>query len=87
MASKHFDANATNRVILCSDGVANVDTHQEAERLFSHDLTASLQVIARDVNPSIVRSYCLLGSLVTRATQLSTTRLRKSRQASCVTIL
>ena len=118
MASAAFDPDATNRVILCSDGVANVgrtgpdsimeqikehakdgiylttvgfgmgnyndilmeqladsgdgfyayvDTFKEAERLFVHDLTSSLQVIARDAkiqvefNPDIVSRYRLIG--------------------------
>ncbi len=118
MASRAFDPRALNRVILCSDGVANVgrtgpdsileeirrhaeggiylttvgfgmgnyndvlmeqlanngdgfyayvDDIREAERLFVHNLTSTLQVIARDAkvqvafNPQVVRSYRLLG--------------------------
>jgi Ca-activated chloride channel family protein len=118
MASQAFDPEATNRVILCSDGVANVghtgpdsileqirqhakegiyltsvgfgmgnyndilmeqladngdgfyayvDTLKEAERVFVHDLTSTLQVIARDAkiqvdfNPAIVSRYRLIG--------------------------
>jgi Ca-activated chloride channel family protein len=117
-ASEAFDPEATNRVILCSDGVANVgrtgpnsileqirdyarrgiylttmgfgmgnyndvlmeqladsgdgfyayvDTLKEAERVFVHDLTSTLQVIARDakvqvdVNPAVVSRYRLIG--------------------------
>ena len=117
-AAAAFDPEAINRVILCSDGVANVgntgpasilgqirdyagrdiylttvgfgmgnyndvlmeqladdgdgfyayvDTLQEAERVFVHDLTSTLQVIARDAkvqvdfNPEVVRSYRLIG--------------------------
>ncbi|MDY7079033.1 MAG: von Willebrand factor type A domain-containing protein [Chloroflexota bacterium] len=118
MASEAFDSEAINRVILCSDGVANVghtgpdsileqireharsgiylttvgfgmgnyndvlmeqlandgdgfyayvDTLKEAERVFVHDLTSTLQVIARDAkiqvefNPTVVGRYRLLG--------------------------
>lgn len=118
MASEYFNPQAINRVILCSDGVANVgrtgpnsilaqieeyaeediylttvgfgmgnyndvlmeqladagdgfyayvDDLKEAERVFVHDLTATLQVIARDAkiqvdfNPAVVRSYRLIG--------------------------
>ncbi|HNT75966.1 MAG TPA: von Willebrand factor type A domain-containing protein [Anaerolineae bacterium] len=118
MASDYFNAEAINRVILCSDGVANVgrtgpdsilaqieeyaeediylttvgfgmgnyndvlmeqladagdgfyayvDDIKEAERVFVHDLTSTLQVIARDAkiqvdfNPAVVRSYRLIG--------------------------
>ncbi|MEA3339370.1 MAG: von Willebrand factor type A domain-containing protein, partial [Chloroflexota bacterium] len=118
MAAQAFDPQAINRVILCSDGVANVgntgpdsileqirdyagrgiylttvgfgmgnyndvlmeqlandgdgfyayvDTLKEAERIFVRDLTSTLQVIARDAkiqvdfNPSVVRSYRLIG--------------------------
>jgi len=118
MASAAFDPEATNRVILCSDGVANVgntgpdsileqirehaedgvylttvgfgmgnyndvlmeqladngdgfyayvDTLKEAERVFVHDLTSTLQVIAREVkiqvdfNPAVVSRYRLIG--------------------------
>jgi Ca-activated chloride channel family protein len=118
MASEAFDSDATNRVILCSDGVANVgrtgpdsileqirqhtkegiylttvgfgmgnyndilmeqladngdgfyayvDTLKEAERVFVHDLTSTLQVIARDAkiqvdfNPAVVSRYRLIG--------------------------
>jgi Ca-activated chloride channel family protein len=118
MASAAFNPEAINRVILCSDGVANVgntgpdsilaqireharegiylatvgfgmgnyndvlmeqladngdgfyayvDTLKEAERVFVHDLTSTLQVIARDAkiqvefNPEVVRSYRLIG--------------------------
>jgi Ca-activated chloride channel family protein len=118
MAAKAFDPEAINRVILCSDGVANVgktgaesiweeigdyadqgiylttvgfgmgnyndvlmeqladhgdgfyayvDTITEAERLFVYELPSTLQVIARDAriqvefNPSVVRSYRLIG--------------------------
>ena len=118
MASEAFDPKATNRVILCSDGVANVgrtgpdsileqirqhakegiylttagfgmgnyndvlleqladngdgfyayvDTLKEAERVFVHDLTSTLQVIARDTkiqvdfNPAVVSRYRLIG--------------------------
>ena len=117
-ASRAFDPDATNRVILCSDGVANVgrtgpdsilaqireyadddiylttvgfgmgnyndvlmeqladngdgfyayvDDIKEAERVFVHDLTSSLQVIARDAkvqvefNPDVVSRYRLIG--------------------------
>jgi Ca-activated chloride channel family protein len=44
-----------------------VDDLKEAERVFVHDLTATLQVIARDAkiqvdfNPAVVRSYRLIG--------------------------
>lgn len=118
LAAKAYRPNAVNRVILCTDGVANVgqtgpdailneirryvkngitltalgfgmenfndvlleqlgdqgnghyayvDTMDEARRLFGRDLTATLQVVARDVkvqvdfNPETVRSYRLLG--------------------------
>ncbi len=118
MAASAFNPEAINRVILCSDGVANVgntgpdsileqirdhaergiylttvgfgmgnyndtlmeqladdgdgfytyvDTLKEAERVFVHDLTSTLQVIARDAkiqvdfNPQVVRSYRLIG--------------------------
>ena len=118
MASATFDASATNRVILCSDGVANVgntgpesilktierhakdgiflttvgfgmgnyndvlmeqladngdgfyayvDDIKEAERIFVHNLTSTLQVIARDAkiqvdfNPEVVSRYRLIG--------------------------
>jgi len=118
MAQMAFDAEAINRVILCSDGVANVgrtgpdaileqireyaqqdiylttvgfgmgnyndilmeqladngdgfyayvDTLKEAERVFVHDLTSTLQVIARDAkvqvdfNPAVVSRYRLIG--------------------------
>jgi Ca-activated chloride channel family protein len=118
MASQAFNPEAINRVILCSDGVANVghtgpdsimeqireharegiylttvgfgmgnyndvlmeqladsgdgfyayvDSIEEAERVFVHDLTSTLQVIARDAkvqvdfNPEVVSRYRLLG--------------------------
>ncbi len=118
MASAAFDPEAVNRVILCSDGVANVgntgpdsilaqireharsgiylttvgfgmgnyndvlmeqlsndgdgfyayvDTLKEAERVFVHDLTSTLQVIAKDAkiqvdfNPAVVSRYRLIG--------------------------
>ncbi|MBN1488000.1 MAG: von Willebrand factor type A domain-containing protein [Anaerolineae bacterium] len=118
LASREFDPDAINRVILCSDGVANVgstgpdsilkqireyaaddiylttvgfgmgnyndtlmeqlandgngfytyvDTLKEAERVFVHDLTSTLQVIAKDAkiqvdfNPSVISRYRLLG--------------------------
>jgi Ca-activated chloride channel family protein len=118
MAAKAFDGRAINRVILCSDGVANVgdtasdailkqirkyaeeniylttvgfgmgnyndvlmeqladdgngfyayvDTLDQAERIFVHDLTSTLQVIAKDAkiqvdfNPAVVKSYRLIG--------------------------
>jgi Ca-activated chloride channel family protein len=118
LAREAFDPEAVNRVILCSDGVANVgstgpdailerirayaeqeiylttvgfgmgnyndvlmeqladngdgfyayvDTLKEAERVFVHDLTSTLQVIARDAkvqvdfNPAVVSRYRLLG--------------------------
>jgi Ca-activated chloride channel family protein len=118
MASEAFNLDSTNRVILCSDGVANVgntgpdsimeqirgyaergiylttvgfgmgnyndvlmeqlanngdgfyayvDTLKEAERVFVHDLTSTLQVIARDAkiqvdfNPAVVSRYRLIG--------------------------
>ena len=118
MASASFDRFATNRVILCSDGVANIgntgpdsilktiETHamdgiylttvgfgmgnyndvlmeqladngdgfyayvddiKEAERVFVHNLTSTLQVIARDAkiqvdfNPDVVSRYRLIG--------------------------
>jgi Ca-activated chloride channel family protein len=118
LARRAFDPAAVNRVILCSDGVANVgrtgpdsilerirayaeqeiylttvgfgmgnyndvlmeqladngdgfyayvDTLKEAERVFVHDLTSTLQVIARDAkvqvdfNPAVVSRYRLLG--------------------------
>ena len=118
LAAEAFDPRAINRVILCSDGVANVgntgpesileqirdhadrgiylttlgfgmgnyndvlmeqladdgdgfyayvDTLKEAERVFVHDLTSTLQVIARDAkvqvdfNPNVVSRYRLIG--------------------------
>jgi Ca-activated chloride channel family protein len=118
LAHDAFDPEAVNRVILCSDGVANVgrtghdsiwnqiaayaedgiylttvgfgmgnyndtlmeqladngdgfyayvDDLREAERVFVHDLTSSLQVIARDAkvqvafNPEVVSRYRLIG--------------------------
>jgi Ca-activated chloride channel family protein len=118
MASEAFNPEATNRVILCSDGVANVgntgpdsilaqirehagegiylttvgfgmgnyndvlmeqlanngdgfyayvDDIKEAERVFVHDLTSTLEVIARDAkiqvdfNPQVVSRYRLIG--------------------------
>jgi len=118
MASEAFNPEMVNRVILCSDGVANVgrtgpdsilqqirrhaeegiylttvgfgmgnyndilmeqladngdgfyayvDTLKEAERVFVHDLTSTLQVIARDAkiqvdfNPTVVSRYRLIG--------------------------
>ncbi|MCP4536770.1 MAG: DUF3520 domain-containing protein [Chloroflexi bacterium] len=118
MASAAFNPDAINRVILCSDGVANVgntgpdsimeqirdyadrgiylttvgfgmgnyndvlmeqladngdgfyayvDTLKEAERVFVHDLTSTLQVIAKDAkiqvdfNPAVVSRYRLIG--------------------------
>jgi Ca-activated chloride channel family protein len=118
LAAEAFDPRAVNRVILCSDGVANVgntgpqsileqirdhadrgiylttvgfgmgnyndvlmeqladngdgfyayvDTLKEAERVFVHDLTSTLQVIARDakvqvdLNPNVVSRYRLIG--------------------------
>jgi Ca-activated chloride channel family protein len=118
MAQAAFKENAINRVILCSDGVANVgrtgadgileviknkaqngitlssigfgmgnyndvmlerlgdkgngsyayiDTITEAKRIFADNLTATLQVVARDAkvqvdfNPAVVRSYRLIG--------------------------
>lgn len=118
LARKAFNPEAINRVILCSDGVANVgntgpdsileqireyadkniylttvgfgmgnyndvlmeqlandgdgfyayvDDIKEAERLFVHNLTSSLQVIARDAkvqvefNPAVVSRYRLIG--------------------------
>ena len=118
MATRAFRKGAINRVILCSDGVANVgntgpesilktieehagrgitlstvgfgmgnyndvlmeqladngdgnyayvDDLREARRVFVENLTATLQVVARDAkvqvdfNPSVVRSYRLLG--------------------------
>jgi len=118
MASEAFDPETINRIILCSDGVANVgrtgpdsileqihqhakegiylttvgfgmgnyndilmeqladngdgfyayvDTLKEAERVFVHDLTSTLQVIARDAkiqvdfNPAVVSRYRLIG--------------------------
>jgi Ca-activated chloride channel homolog len=118
MASEAFEPDSINRVILCSDGVANVgntgpdsilaqireharsgiylttvgfgmgnyndvlmeqlandgdgfyayvDTLKEAERVFVHDLTSTLQVIARDAkiqvdfNPAVVSRYRLIG--------------------------
>ena len=118
MARQAFRKGAVNRVILCSDGVANVgrtgsrsvlaaigksaregitlstlgfgmgnyndvlmeqladkgdgnyayvDTLSEAKRVFVENLTATLQLVARDVkvqvdfNPAVVRSYRLLG--------------------------
>jgi len=118
LAAEAFDPRAVNRVILCSDGVANVgntgpesileqirdhadrgiylttvgfgmgnyndvlmeqladdgdgfyayvDTLKEAERVFVHDLTSTLQVIARDAkvqvdfNPNVISRYRLIG--------------------------
>jgi len=118
LASRAFNPEAVNRVILCSDGVANVgktgpdsilaqireyadediylttigvgmgnyndvlmeqladsgdgfytyvDDIKEAERVFVHDLSSSLQVIARDAkvqvefNPAVVSRYRLIG--------------------------
>ena len=118
MASEAYDPQATNRVILCSDGVANVghtgpesiweqirdyaeqgiyltsvgfgmgnyndvlmeqladqgdgfyayvDDIKEAERVFVHQLTSTLQVIAKDAkvqvefNPSTISRYRLIG--------------------------
>jgi Ca-activated chloride channel homolog len=118
LAMRALRAGSNNRVILCSDGVANVgltdadnildeiagyveegihltsigvgmgnfndvlleqladkgdgnyayiDTLDEARKVFVEDLTATLQVIARDAkvqvdfNPEVVRSYRLLG--------------------------
>ncbi len=118
MASAAFVPSSTNRVILCSDGVANVghtgpesilniieahakdgiylttvgfgmgnyndvlmeqladngdgfysyvDDIKEAERVFVHNLTSTLQVVARDAkiqvdfNPEIVSRYRLIG--------------------------
>jgi len=118
MAWEAFDPGAINRVILCSDGVANVgntgpdsimtmiedyaaegiyltsvgfgmgnyndvlmeqladkgdgfyayvDDLKEAERVFVHDLTGTLQVIARDAkvqvafNPDVISRYRLIG--------------------------
>jgi Ca-activated chloride channel family protein len=118
LANQAFEPDAINRVILCSDGVANVgntgpeailesirgyadegitlttvgfgmgnyndvlmeqlanngdgfyayvDTQKQAERLFVHDLTGTLQVIALDAkiqvdfNPEIVSLYRLIG--------------------------
>jgi len=118
LAARAFDPEAINRVILFSDGVANVgntdpdsileqirdhaerdiylttvgfgmgnyndvlmeqladngdgfyayvDTLKEAERVFVHDLTSTLQVIARDAkiqvdfNPAVVSRYRLIG--------------------------
>ena len=118
MASAAYNPESINRVILCSDGVANVgntgpdsileqirrhadrgiyltsvgfgmgnyndtlmeqladngdgfyayvDTLKEAERVFVHDLTSTLQVIARDAkiqvefNPAVVSRYRLIG--------------------------
>jgi Ca-activated chloride channel family protein len=118
LAVEAFYPEAINRVILCSDGVANVgntgpqsileqirdhadrgiylttvgfgmgnyndvlmeqladdgdgfyayvDTLKEAERVFVHDLTSTLQVIARDakvqvdLNPGVVSRYRLIG--------------------------
>ncbi|HNT25533.1 MAG TPA: von Willebrand factor type A domain-containing protein [Anaerolineales bacterium] len=118
MAAQAFRGGANNRVILCSDGVANVgatgpdaileviggyvseniylttlgfgmgnfndvlmeqladkgngnysyiDTVDQAEKLFVEDLTATLQVIARDAkvqvdfNPDVVARYRLVG--------------------------
>jgi Ca-activated chloride channel family protein len=118
MASAALNPDSINRVILCSDGVANVgntgpdsimeqireharsgiylttvgfgmgnyndvlmeqlanngdgfyayvDTLKEAERVFVHDLTSTLQVIARDAkiqvdfNPAVVSRYRLIG--------------------------
>ncbi len=118
LASEAFDPEFTNRVILCSDGVANVgrtgqeailrqirnsaanqiylttvgfgmgnyndilmeqladngdgfytyvDSLKEAERVFVHDLTSTLQVIAKDAkiqvefNAAVVSRYRLVG--------------------------
>jgi Ca-activated chloride channel family protein len=118
LAEAAFEESAINRVILCSDGVANVgntgpdsiwesieeyadagitltavgvgmgnyndvlleqladmgdgfyayvDTHEEAERLFRHELVSTLQVIALDAkiqvefNPEVVTRYRLIG--------------------------
>jgi Ca-activated chloride channel family protein len=118
LANRSYLANGINRVILCSDGVANVgntgpgsiwesiedyasegitltsigvglgnyndelmeqladhgegfyayvDTHEEAERLFVHDLVSTLQVIALDAkiqvefNEDVVSRYRLIG--------------------------
>jgi Ca-activated chloride channel family protein len=118
LADSAFDDDAINRVILCSDGVANVgntgpgsiwesiekyaaqgvtlttvgvgmgnyndvlmeqladsgdgfyvyvDSYLEAERLFSHNLVSTLQVIALDAkiqvefNPDVVSRYRLIG--------------------------
>jgi len=118
MASKSFLVGGINRVILCSDGVANVgntgpdkilesireyanqgiqlttvgfgmgnyndvlmeqladngdgfyayvDTQEEAEKLFVHDLTGTLQTIAMDAkvqvdfNPEVVTRFRLIG--------------------------
>jgi Ca-activated chloride channel family protein len=118
VATQAYQAGANNRVILCSDGVANVgatspdailetiggyvvegiylttvgfgmgnfndvlmeqladkgngnyayvDTIEQAEKLFVEDLTATLQVIARDAkvqvdfNPEVVARYRLIG--------------------------
>ncbi|MEN8242086.1 MAG: von Willebrand factor type A domain-containing protein [Chloroflexota bacterium] len=118
LASSAYLARGINRVILCSDGVANVgntgpgsiwesiedyasegitltsigvgmgnyndelmeqladhgegfyayvDTHEEAERLFVHDLVSTLQVIAMDAkiqvefNEDVVSRYRLIG--------------------------
>ena len=118
MAAQAYRPGCINRVILCSDGVANVgntghkeilqiirdkaakgitlttlgfgmgnyndnlmeqlgnngdgcyayiDTIAEAKKLFGHNLTGALQVIARDVkiqldfNPDVVSSYRLIG--------------------------
>lgn len=118
LANLAFDPDAINRVILCSDGVANVgntgpetilksirgyadegitlttvgfgmgnyndvlmeqlanngdgfyayvDTQKQAERLFVHDLTGTLQTIALDAkiqvdfNPEVVELYRLIG--------------------------
>jgi len=117
-AQRGFDSERVNRVVLLSDGVANVgatgpeqilqviddsarqgidlvtvgfglgdyndtlmeqladrgdgfyayvDSEREAVRLFSHDLTGTLQTIAREAkvqvefNPAVVRSYRLVG--------------------------
>jgi Ca-activated chloride channel family protein len=118
LAQKAFNPTAVNRVILCSDGVANVgntgpdsimarieeyaeegiyltsvgfgmgnfndvlleqladkgdgfyayvDDIKEAERVFVHDLTSTLQVIAKDAkvqvefNPDVISRYRLIG--------------------------
>jgi Ca-activated chloride channel family protein len=118
MASRNFDRRKTNRIILCSDGVANVgvtspdellnwikgyadkgitlmtvgfgmgnyndilmeklgdkgnghyayvDGPEQARKIFIENLTGTLETIARDVkiqvdfNPTVVRSYRLIG--------------------------